>query len=70
MSYRDSSFGSFVNPSQQNYEDELKLEVVFHNTALINLLGTIDVKGLNDLLDKPAFVNSQLRDPVSLVAAA
>ena len=70
MSYRDSSFGSFVNPSQRNYEDELKLEVVFHNTALINLLGTIDVKGLNDLLDKPAFVNSQLRDPVSLVAAA
>lgn len=65
----DPQFSSFVN-STQNADYDTEFEVVFHNGAITDILNKLDLQGLNNLLDKPVFVNTQLKQPISLLGVA
>jgi len=46
----DSSFGSFVNPTESLGQEVDKLEMVFHNKALLNMFGIGSTKDLHGVL--------------------
>ena len=46
----DSSFNSFVNPTETAGEQDVGLEMVFHNKALFKIIGDMSQKELDNLL--------------------
>ena len=65
----DSSFASFVNPTETAGEEELfTYEMVFNNKALNRILGVQTKKDLYGLIMKPLFVNREHGNVLSLQA--
>ena len=62
----DPSFASFVNSTHNLNDDGPEFEVVFHNKSLTELIEKTSLSELNELLDKPVFVNTDLEQPISL----
>lgn len=64
-----SNFASFIN-STHNFDMDDHYEIIFHNAALTNILDKISLEELQSFLDKPVFVNTELEQPISLLAVA
>lgn len=69
QSMHDPEFQSFVN-STHNLDFDAEFEAVFHNEALSKLLSKKELKDLNNLIDKPVFVDKERNQPISLLGAA
>jgi len=66
-----SSFASFVNPTETlENQEEGNLEMVFHNKALLNILGIENTKELHGVLAKHLFVNHEHGKHLSLLTAS
>ena len=64
----DSSFGSFMNPTETAGEEDVNFEMVFNNKAILKILGIESAKELHGLLMKPLFVNREHGNVLSLLA--
>ena len=67
---QDPSFASFINSTHNLNDGEPEFEVVFHNAPLKQIIEKTTLKELNELLEKPVFVNPELAQPISLQEAA
>ena len=56
----DPSLISFVNSTNNLNDDDPDFEVTFYNESLTQILSKIDLKELNEFLEKPVFVNPDL----------
>ena len=66
----DGSFLSFVNSEDSNLnEDEIPLEMLFYNEALLKILGKQTEDDLKVMLDKAVFSNPELSNQLSLKSA-
>ena len=70
MSQLDSSFASFVNPTETQENEECNFEMVFHNKAILNIIGIESTKELHAVLAKHLFVNHEHGKHLSLLTAA
>ncbi len=67
----DSSFQSFINTTNETLGgEEQTFEVLFHNEALLKILGEKSDADLETIVNKALFKNKQLRDALSLCTAA
>ena len=66
----NSSFGSFVNPTETAGEEDFSFNMVFHNKAILKILGIEGEKDLHGLLMKPLFVNREHGNKLSFFATA
>ena len=69
-SHLDSGFPSFVNPTETAGQEESSLKMVFHNEALLKILGVHDTKDLHAVLGKQQFISRKLGNPLSLFETA
>ena len=70
VSRLDSSFASFVNPTETDGQEDSDFELVFHNEALLKIVGKPTTKDLHALLSKRIFVSDQQNNRLSLLNAA
>ena len=70
VSRLDSSFASFVNPTETDGQEDSNIELVFHNEALLRIVGKQTTKDLHALLSKRVFVSDQQNNRLSLLNAA
>ena len=59
VSRLDSSFASFVNPTETDGQEDNNIELVFHNEALLRIVGKQTTKDLHAFLSKRIFVSDQ-----------
>ena len=69
MNHLDGSFASFVNPIETLGLEECNLEMVFHNKALLTIIGIEDTKELHAVLGKDLFMNHEHGKHLSLLSA-
>ena len=69
VSRLDSSFASFANPTETLGQEECNLDMVFHNKALLNIIGIQSTKELHAVLRKHLFVNHEHGKHLSLMTA-
>ena len=66
----DGSFASFINPSEGNVDDDdMQLEMIFFNEALLGVLGKENEAELTQMLNLNVFKNSDIANPLSLMSA-
>ena len=65
-----SNFPSFINPTESVDEEDSNLEMVFHNEALLKLVGIESTKDLHALLSKHMFISQEQGYNLSLLTAA
>ena len=65
----DSSFASFANPTETLGQEECNLDMVFHNKALLDIIGIQSTKELHAVLRKHLFVNHEHGKHLSLMTA-
>ena len=68
-SHLDSGFPSFVNPTETAEQEDSSLEMVFHNEALLKIMGLQSTKELHAFLGKQLFINRELDIRLSLFKA-
>ena len=66
----DGSFTSFVNPTESLGSEDYHLEMVFHNKALLDILGVESTKELHAFLGRNVFVNRGQGNNLSLMTAS
>ena len=66
----DGSFTSFVNPTESLGPEDYNLEMVFHNKALLGILGVESTKELHAFLGRNVFVNRNQGNNLSLMTAS
>ena len=66
----DSGFPSFVNPTETAGQEDSGLEMVFHNEAMLEIIGVQNSKDLHALLGKQLFTSRALGNPLSLFETA
>ena len=66
----DSSFPSFVNPTETDGQEDSNMELVFHNEALLRIVGKRTTKDLHALVAKRIFVSCEQNNRLSLLNAA
>jgi hypothetical protein len=70
-SYRlDSSFQSFVNSTETVGDEEQNLEMVFHNKALLKIVGVQTTKDLHAFINKHVFISREYGNRLSLMSTA
>ena len=67
----DSGFPSFLNSTETAGQEEIGLEMVFHNEALLKIIGLRSTKDLHAFLGKQIFISTEHNTPpLSLLSAA
>ena len=66
----DSSFASFINPIETDCQEDSNMEMVFHNKALLRMVGMQSTKDLHAFIAKRLFFNPEQNNRLSLLNAA
>ena len=66
----DGSFTSFYNPTESLGPEDYNLEMVFHNKALLGIVGVESTKELHAFLGRNVFVNRGQGNNLSLMTAS
>ena len=64
------SFASFVNSTETLGDVDVNDELVFHNEALLNIMGLSDTKEVHAILGKAVFVSRENGNTLSMLSAA
>ncbi len=70
MASLSPSFASFINSTETLGEAECNDELVFHNEALLKIMGLSSTKELHAILGKAVFVSRENGNTLSMLSTA